>query len=493
MASMLSGAFIAVAMRWTDRLIGIASTLVLARLLVPEDFGIIVMASVIIGLADVLLNLGVHVPLIQNKTPTPAHYDTAWTMRILQSIAATLLIVAAAPFAARYFGEPRVTAVMLVLAISLPIGALENIGVVNFQKEMRFAEDFRFVFLRRILAFFATMTFAFALESYWALVIGTIVGRVVGVILSYIMHPMRPRLSLAKFREIFSVSQWMLLRNLTGYLENRLHLIVVGGREDSTTTGAYGLADEIASLPTTELLAPLNRVLFPAFVEVKGNLVELKRIFLLALSLQSLIGIPAGIGLVLVAEQAVPLLLGTNWNAAIPFLQVIAIVNVFNAIGVAGIYVMFALDRVRLTAYYTLVQVLIFVAGAYLVFPDAGAFGISLLRMGSSALMIGIFLVMLTSVLPGLRLAEIGIAILRPLLGTALMIACVYVGGELLGDASLLLLIGKIVMGIVIYCVAITILWWAAGRPPGAEQWLLDNLGRPLWRKNGWWRPGDAK
>ncbi|MFN0163534.1 MAG: lipopolysaccharide biosynthesis protein [Burkholderiales bacterium] len=477
MRSIVSGALLVVAMRWTDRLIGFLSTLILARLLLPDDFGVIAMASVIIGLVDVLLNLGVHVPLIQNKNPTQAHYDTAWTLRILQSAATMLLIIVSAPFAARYFNEPRIVDVMMVLAMSLLVGALENIGVVNFQKEMRFAEDFRFLFLRRILAFVVTLVFAFALKSYWALVIGTVIGRIAGVVLSYTMHPMRPRLSLATLREIFSVSQWMLMRNITGYLETRLHLVVVGGREDSATTGAYGLADEVASLPTTELLAPLNRVLFPAFVAVKDNLDELRRIFLLSLSLQSLIGIPAGLGLALVAEQAVPVLLGPNWNVAIPFLQVIAIVNVFNAIGVAGIYVMFALDRVRLTAYYALAQVLVFAAGAYLLFPGTGAFGISLLRMGSAALLIGVFLVMLTRILPGLRLAEMGSAILRPSLATALMIACVYAGGESLGSTAILVLIVKIAIGIVVYCAAITTLWWAAGRPPGAEQWLLDNLG----------------
>nr|MBL8455758.1 oligosaccharide flippase family protein [Zoogloeaceae bacterium] len=75
--SVVKSAFLTISMRWIDRLIGLASTLILARILVPADFGIIAMASVVIGLADVLLEMGVHIALLQNKSPTPAHYDTA--------------------------------------------------------------------------------------------------------------------------------------------------------------------------------------------------------------------------------------------------------------------------------------------------------------------------------------------------------------------------------------------------------------------------------
>ena len=88
--SVARSALITVAMRWTDRSIAFVSTLILARLLVPEDFGVIAMASLVIGLADVFFELGVNVALIQNKTPSQEHYDTAWTLRLIQTtLAAT--------------------------------------------------------------------------------------------------------------------------------------------------------------------------------------------------------------------------------------------------------------------------------------------------------------------------------------------------------------------------------------------------------------------
>jgi O-antigen/teichoic acid export membrane protein len=220
--SILKGAALAITMRWSDRMIGLASTLILARLLVPEDFGIIAMASLVVGLLDVLLDLGVNVALIQNRNAEPAHYDTAWTLRLLQTVVSATLIASGAPLAGDYFGDQRVVAVLQAMSIGLVLMGLENIGVITFQKNMQFGLDFRFIFTKRIAGFLATIAAAWFLRSYWALVIGTLVSKTTGVLLSYAMHPMRPRISFEKFREIFGVSQWMLIRSIGGYLDNNL-------------------------------------------------------------------------------------------------------------------------------------------------------------------------------------------------------------------------------------------------------------------------------
>ena len=200
--SVFKGALMTVLMRWTDRLIGFISTLILARVLVPEDFGVIAMASLVVGLLDVLLDLGVNVALIQNRTPSQAHYDSAWTLRLAQAATTALLIVIASPFAGDYFNDPRVTPVLQFMALSLFVAGLENIGTITFQKEMRFDLEYRFNFSKRIVAFLVTVTSAWLLHSYWALVFGTLAGRIFGVFLSYRMVAMRPRLCTEKMREI---------------------------------------------------------------------------------------------------------------------------------------------------------------------------------------------------------------------------------------------------------------------------------------------------
>ena len=475
--SVFKGAILTVSMRWTDRLIGFVSTLILARLLVPGDFGIVAMASLVVGLVDVLLALGVNVALIRNPDATPAHYNTAWTLRLAQATLAAAIVFAVAPEAAAYFNDPRILPVLRFMALSMLLPGLENIGIITFQKEMRFGLDFRFVFLKRIAAFLVTILAAWLLQSYWALVIGTLAGRSFGVLLSYRMHPMRPRLSLEKLKEIFGVSQWMLVNNIAVYANRNLDKMLIGRRADASVVGGYTLADEISAMPSTEVLAPLNRVLFPAFVAAKNSLDELKRLYLLAQGVQSLLGIAAGVGLALVAHEAVLVLLGAKWLFVVPFVQMLALANVVESITTSGRYVLLTMGRVRSTALVSWLQVVFFATGALLVLPDGDALQLASLRVVAvlAEFFLSIWLLMRT--LNNVGLPDILRTVWRPLLATATMALAVIFIGEAMQLGPLAGLILKIAIGMATFPAAILLLWWAAGKPAGAESYLLEKLG----------------
>ena len=472
--SVFKGALLTVSMRWTDRLIGFVSTLILARLLAPADFGIIAMASLVVGLVDVLLALGVNVALIQNRNATTAHYHTAWTLRLAQSAVAALVVLLVAPRAALYFNDPRIIPVLRFMSIGMLLVGMENIGIITFQKEMRFGLDFRFVFLKRIVGFVTTIVAAWLLRSYWALVIGTLAGRGFGVLLSYHMHPMRPRFSLEKMKEIFSVSQWMLFNSIGNYLNRNLDKILVGRRASAAVIGGYTLADEISAMPSTEVLAPLNRVLFPAFVEAKHDLTELKRLFLLAQGVQSILGISAGVGLALVAHEAVLVLLGEKWLFVAPFVQVLALANVVESITTSGGYVLITMGRLRNAAVIQWFQVIFFAVAVFLVFPNADAFHIALLRILTVLMGLFVSVWMLIHTLRNVRLLDIARSVLRPLLGTGVMALAVISISEVIQLAPLAELILKIVTGMLTFPTALMLMWWVAGKPEGAESYLLD-------------------
>ena len=468
-------------MRWTDRSIAFVSTLILARLLVPEDFGVIAMASLVIGLADVFFELGVNVALIQNRTPSQEHYDTAWTLRIIQTTLAAIVVVIAAPLAATYFNDPRVTLVVQVLAVSLMLSGLENIGVVTFQKEMQFGKEFQFLFCKRIVGFIVTIAAAWFIRSYWALVIGALTGRTFGVALSFVMHPMRPRLGLEKFREIFSVSQWVLVRSIGGYFQLKLHYAIVGARESASVLGAYSLASEISALPSSELLAPINRVLFPAFVRVKHDFAELKRLVLLAQGVQTMIAMPAAMGLILVANEAVLLLLGEKWMAAVPFVEIFALISFMSSIATSGWYVLLTLGKIRLIAISAWVQVGLFATLALVVFPEADAFGIANLYLAVITLGLIALVTLLLRELKGLRFREIVASISRPLIAVSIMALCVIFVARASGLDGWWLLTAKILVGAAAYSMSILALWLISGRRSGAESYLLEKA--TLWRK----------
>lgn len=468
------GAVIVVAMRWTDRLIGLFSTLILARLLVPADFGVVAMASIVVGLVDTLLALGVGSALIQNRNAGREDFDTAWTLGIIQGAVVATLIWFAAPYAAESFRDPRVLDVVRVMAFTVLLGAWENIGIVAFQKNMEFGRDFRFFFFRRIAGFVVTLVAAILLRSYWAMVIGALAGRGVGVVFSYWMHDYRPRFSFKKVRELWSFSQWILVRNIGSYGLAQLDKFLVGHRTDAATVGTYSLADEVSSMPTTELLAPLGRVLFPLFVKVSHDTEQLRQAFCKALGIQTLFALPAGVGLALVAQEAVPLLLGDQWLQAIPLVQTLALISICTAMGHSSGYVLLALGQVWVQAVLAWIQLALLAVLAILAFPEVGVQGIANIRFVTTAAGMLLLAALVLKNVKSIRLMDILIHTWRPIISTGLMaIGLIFLSNQTsFGHLTQFLML--VVAGAVVYALSVLMFWKLSGSPDGAESYLLD-------------------
>lgn len=464
-------------MRWTDRLIGLLSTLVLARLLAPGDFGLVAMAMIVVGLIDVLLDLGVGSALIQNRTADKADFDTAWTLRLCQAALAATIIAVGAPLVARYYNDPRVVDILRVIAISVLVGGFENIGIVSFQRDMEFGRDFRFFLTKRVIGTVVTIALAYSLRSYWALVLGSLWGRCVGVTLSYAMHAFRPRISFERIRAIWSFSQWNIVQSIAGYMTTRLDQFVLGRRSMPAVLGAYSIGDEIASMPTSEILAPLGRVMFPAFAMAKHDMAEFRRIVVLSFSIQALVGIPAGVGIALVARELVPLLLGAQWHAAIPLIQVLGFVGVATSMVHSGHYALLALGRVKALSIFTVGRFLVLLAILVVAFPRAGAQEVAELRLAVAFVaLLGVqFLV--RALVPGLGLMAVFTEAWRPVVGALVMVPAVLVAGTVASALpDVLILAIKVLVGVVTYALVVAVTWQMVGHPAGAESYVLEKV-----------------
>lgn len=473
--SIFVNALFTVGLRWADRMIGLASTIILARLLAPDDFGVIAMATLVVTFVDIIFNLGVHVPLIQRSHVTQSHYDTAWTLKIIQATIATTFIALSAPYAASYFAEERLTLVIQLIAFHILFTGVENIGVVNFQKEMNFALDFKFRFTKRLIGFFITIYAAWQIQSYWALVIGTLASSAIGAVLSYSMHPMRPRLKLEKIKDIFFTSQWVLLNNIGSFLNYRLHHILVGKTGNATTMGGYDLANQIAEMPSVELLAPINRVLFPAFSIHKENSTELKRLFLLAQGIQSTIAIPASVGLYIVAPEIVEIMLGEKWLFIIPVLQLLALANISSAITTSATHVMLAKGQFRQIATITWVRALSVLLLFWYLTPSS-AYEIAQIYLAS--VVFGFLLIIWRTLkaLQSVSLYEMAATTSRPIMASVAMYYCVINITQMLSLSSLDMLTLKVIIGASTYSLIVIFLWIGARKPDGAEKFILEKF-----------------
>lgn len=462
----------AISMRWSIRLLGVLSTLILVRILIPEDFGIVAMAMVVAGIATVLLEFGVNMAIIQNSNATKDFYNSAWTLRIFQSTVAAILLALAAPLAEKYFNEPRIVDVLYVISFSVFIGGFENIGIVAFQKHLDFAKDFKFLVIKKISTVVITISLAFYLRSYWSLVIGILSGSILGVGFSYVISSYRPRISFLEMRNLWSFSQWILIRNIGAFLQTKLDQIIIGNRFGSEAMGMYVVADEIASTPTNEILAPVNRALFPAFSIVKNDANKLKKLFSDAYGLQCGLAIPMGCGLFMLADEFVVVIMGESWLDAIPVMRVLSLIGVVLALRHSPSSLLTAIGKVKLIAIGVWLQLLFFLILCVVVFPKAGLVGIALIRLLMSSLQtIGfIGLIIQNKVSSAIEIIKI---IWRPVLSSLVMMGSLSIYQKYFMEATLLNLLLQVILGAIFYSITLFMSWYLAGKPEGIEEMLI--------------------
>ena len=139
---MASGAAWMVSFKIIDRVVGIVSTAILARLLVPEDFGLIALAASVIAILELMGAFGLEAALVQRPNATRDHFDAVWTFNAAFGLCLGLVVAAIASPTAQFYGDPRLFSVMLMIGLRHTIGGFENVGIVMFRKELNFEMDF---------------------------------------------------------------------------------------------------------------------------------------------------------------------------------------------------------------------------------------------------------------------------------------------------------------------------------------------------------------
>ena len=463
------------AWRFGMRILGLASTLVLVRLLAPADFGLIALASGFMQSVDGLMSLGTEEAVIREAAPDRAVYDTAFTLTALRGLIASVLVAVAAFPAAEFFGDPRLGPVLLVVALLPLLDGLSNIGAVDFRRNMTFHKEFALMVLPKLGGILVAILAAFLLRSYVAMLCGMLVNRSLRMAMTYVMHPFRPRFSLIAWRALVEYSVWTWLLSLATLLRDRSDSLFLGRMAGTATLGFYSVGAEIAALPMTELIEPLGRASFSGFAAARHEGGAAGEIFLRLIGLSALLALPVGLGLSAVAAPLTRLALGPGWEQAVPVLQVLA---------VAGTMLVFGhLSQHLLSAHALLGRLVgIVLAGAALrvvlllaLIPGFGATGAAM----AAAIAIGVEQgLMIATALRRFGIGFRGLLaqVWRPVLATGAM--GVVLWGFGLGWAPGDGLVVGVVVGAGVFVVGLLGAWLLAGRPAGAEADLLG-LVRP--------------
>jgi len=461
-------------MRWAMRLIGLVSVAILARLLVPADFGVVAMALVIAGLLDTAAYAGVDLALIRAHEDTRDYRDSAWTIQLLQGMVIAVLLLLAAPFAAEYYREPRVATILIWLSAKSAIEGFQNIGIVAFQKELDFAKQFRFSVYSRVLNLVVTVAAAFFFRNYLALVGGMVSGGLITVGLSYAMHPYRPRISLAKIRQLWSFSNWLLVSRIGSFLSRRSDQFLIGGMVGATALGGYHVGGELATMPTAELVMPMRRALFVTLSKLQGDPTAFRNAVLQSFSTLAILCVSMGFGLMITAGEIVPLVLGAQWHSAIPLVRWLAIYGTFSALALVLEVPIWVNGKTQVSAIQAWLELVLLVP---LILYSVDRYGIEAAAMSRavvSAVMLPLMFYLACRVCP-IRMRDLLGAAWRPLAAGAFMIGGMMLPWEY-STVLWMALATKIALGAALYLVGLVGLWLLSGRPPGIEATMIRQL-----------------
>lgn len=481
-----------IAWRVATRNIGLLSTLILVRLLQPTDFGLVALATGFINSVDALSAIGVQDALVRAPKLDRDMYDTGFGISVLRGILTALLVAAIAWPVGGFFNDSRLTIVMLALSAGTLISAFDNIGIVDFRRNLAFRKEFDLQLWSRIAGVATTIAIAAAWHSYWALVAGILIFRVARLLQSYFMSSYRPRITFRAWRQLIGFSMWSWAQTILYQIRARSDGIVIGRLLGPMQVGVFSVGLELGSLPTTELVEPLGRALFPGFASLHNAAERLEGMFLGAVGLGFLLVLPAGVGISMVADPMVRLTLGEHWLAAVPVVQIMAVS------GITAIYthacgtLLNAIGRPRVTFNLVGLSTLVNLVALVLLVWSFGLPGAAVALMISSGLdVVGFLWVTLPRINVPLR--RLVIPMVRPTIATAAMVLVLWqlgmawtpsvLGGamEYAEDAAT-----RSVIGATCYGIVLAGSWVAAGRPDGAEQFALTMLKRVWVRVRGW-------
>ncbi len=466
--------------------LSLLSTIVLARLLSPGDFGLVALATTLLAIMTSVTDLSLSSALVRHAAPTRTHFDAAWTLNSLRGLALGALFALAGVPAARLYGDPRLVEIVTVIGFSLFLSGLTNPRSIMLQRDLIFWQEFVLNVAQKLGGVAVSTAIAWTYRSYWALVLGILAMEATNVVVSYTILPFRPRVCFEHVKELLSFSAWLTAGQIVDTLNWRFDQLIIGKGLNVAALGHYTVGSNIAQMPTRETTAPLTNVIFPAFSSIRADRARLARAYQRAQRFVTAIALPAGFGAALIADPLIRLTMGDKWQPAIFVVQVLASVFALQTLGSLAQPLYMAQGETRLlflrNAQMLAIRVPLIAAGMLL----GGLKGVVLARVISG--LVSIYISMrLVRKLTELGVGEQLFANGRALVAVAVMSLSVVAASPLLphgaDPTSLVLEIAAIIaIAATAYCGTSLLLWAAMRRPAGPERELAELLSKVLGR-----------
>jgi O-antigen/teichoic acid export membrane protein len=315
----------AIGMRFVQFAIGI----VLARLLLPEQFGLIAMVTIFMAIAQTLLDSGFGAALIQKKEVTDADTSSVFYFNIIISLFLAGILCLAAPWIASFYSQPDLLLITQVMSLLIVINSFAVVQTAMLTRNVDFKTQTKVSLLAGLSSGGIGITMAFSGFGVWSLVTQQISAAGFRAILLWLLNPWRPNFifSFHALSQMFSYGSRLLASGLLNQIFENLYYVVIGKLFSPMSLGFYTKARNLAEMPSMTLSRIIGRVTFPVLSSIQEDNIRLKRAMRKSLTMLFFINTPVMIGLAVVAEPLVMVLLTEKWLPSVPYLQLLCIIG----------------------------------------------------------------------------------------------------------------------------------------------------------------------
>jgi lipopolysaccharide exporter len=446
-------------MRATFRVAQIIKWAILGRLLSPDDFGLMAIATITLGLLEVFSQTGYRQALVQRKDEIADSIDTAWSVDVLRGLAVALVVFLGAPLIANFFNQPEAESIIRVMSLVVVINGFTNMAIVQFDRDLRFDLVFRFEVAQRLTEVVVSIGVALVWPSVWALVIGAIAAAFARVAASFLLVRRRPRFQIIRSQasRLYQYGKWIYAANLLFYATGEIDDILVGRKLGAEALGLYRMSYTISQSVVSELAQTLNQVMFPAMSRIQGEKDKLIAALCTSTHGVGFIAFPLSAVFIVAAVPLVSVLLGDQWLGMTGALQILAVSGSVRLLTSLATIMFQSAGEPHLPTWFAGLKLAVLMA---VIFPLIDRYGIEgaawASLIASSAALVPV-LVLVRRYSPNLFGTYLG-SIGWPLVNTFVSAAAMFAMKELtIGWGNFAALVAILATGGVVYLVSVTL------------------------------------
>lgn len=343
----ISGLFWRFGERITAQIISFVVSIVLARILLPEQYGIVAIVTIFINLANVFVTSGLGTSLVQKKDADELDFSTMFWASIALSLVLYAIIFIISPMVAKVYNNELLTIVLRVMGLKIPIAAINSIQQAYVQRKMIFKKFFFSTIIGTIISAFVGIVMALNGGGVWALVGQYLTNSIIDTCVLWMTIKWKPHFmfSMERFRTLFSYGWKIMATSFIGTIFDQLRGLIIGARYSSSDLAYNNKGEQIPSLLSTNINSTIESVLFSSISKVQDDKERVKNAMRRLMKISGFIIMPLLFGVSAVANSLITILLTDKWSACVPYLRIVCISQCFGILNTVNLQVIKAIGK----------------------------------------------------------------------------------------------------------------------------------------------------